>query len=213
MKNVYFEPWVGKRYNSGYCGKRVLILGESHYRWPKAQPDELGRWLTRQCVEEQIGERKPKTFKGGSTPFWTNIVVAFTKKRNPSLEDKKEFWHSVAFYNYIQEIVGEKKARKRSPSPSTEMWANARDPFSEVLAKLRPQYIVVLGVGLWWKLPNCGEERKIARVPCGEGKTGFYSCGKGKALAFQVEHPSSGSFSSLKWHAPLMRALKLAPRK
>ena len=32
MKNVNFRPWVGKDYfTKGYYGKRILVLGESHY--------------------------------------------------------------------------------------------------------------------------------------------------------------------------------------
>lgn len=31
MKNVHFLPWVGSKYNIGWQGKRLMILGESHY--------------------------------------------------------------------------------------------------------------------------------------------------------------------------------------
>ena len=32
MSHINFKPWVGKNYSSsGYKGKRILVLGESHY--------------------------------------------------------------------------------------------------------------------------------------------------------------------------------------
>lgn len=32
MSEINFKPWVGKKYLSeGYNGKRILVLGESHY--------------------------------------------------------------------------------------------------------------------------------------------------------------------------------------
>ena len=32
MSNINFKPWIGKNYFiNGYKGKRILVLGESHY--------------------------------------------------------------------------------------------------------------------------------------------------------------------------------------
>ena len=31
MKYVKFTPWVGKNYEQGFRGKKILILGDSHY--------------------------------------------------------------------------------------------------------------------------------------------------------------------------------------
>ena len=32
MSNINFKPWIGKNYlTKGYQGKRILVLGESHY--------------------------------------------------------------------------------------------------------------------------------------------------------------------------------------
>ena len=32
MSSINFEPWVGKNYSTtGYQGKKILVLGESHY--------------------------------------------------------------------------------------------------------------------------------------------------------------------------------------
>jgi len=31
FKNVFFIPYIGDKYEQGYHGKKVLVLGESHY--------------------------------------------------------------------------------------------------------------------------------------------------------------------------------------
>ena len=31
FKNVLFTPYIGEKYLQGYQGKKVLVLGESHY--------------------------------------------------------------------------------------------------------------------------------------------------------------------------------------
>lgn len=68
-----------------------------------------------------------------------------------SSEDREAFWQSIAFYNFIQEPVGE-VARQESPTP--EMWQRAVEPFRSVIADLEPQGIVVLGKRLWRHLPQ-----------------------------------------------------------
>ena len=56
MNHVFFEPWEGEHYRrAGLFGKRVLIMGESHYEWdPKIRPY---RELTRDCIREQLDGR------------------------------------------------------------------------------------------------------------------------------------------------------------
>ncbi len=89
MGGIFFKPWKGAKYESNnLIGKRVLVLGEAHYEWDKNIP--LSPDLTIDCVREQ-------TERVYTSKFWTNIAVAFLNKR-PSLEEKKEFWNSVAFF-------------------------------------------------------------------------------------------------------------------
>ncbi len=116
MEGVFFRLWVGTNYQrGGFRAKRVLILGESHYRWDEKIP--LTEGITVQCVEERIG--------GDAThPFWTKIAVTFLNKQ-PSVQDKRGFWGSVAFYNFVQADVGF-GARVR---PTDEMWAQSEPGF------------------------------------------------------------------------------------
>ena len=199
MKHVHFTPWIGDNYWSARrFGKRVLVLGEAHYEWDDDMPS-LPPDLTIQCIKEQISGEE-------TYAFWTKIAIAFLNE-HPSVEDKKEFWHSVAFYNYIQESVG---FGARIP-PTPEMWENTREPFNEVLSKLRPQFIAVLGYRLWDALPADGSEGPRARGARGHNEPlWLYPHPEGEAWAFRLMHPSAG-FSARKWHDPLMQALEGAP--
>lgn len=196
MTKPYFKPWIGDNYWSGRrFGKRVLVLGESHYGW-----DLPPNW-TIQCIKEQISGE-------GTYKFWTDIAIAFLNE-HPSVEDKKAFWHSVAFYNYIQESVGDGPGIR----PTEEMWENAREPFNEVLSKLCPQFIAVLGHELWDALPADGSEGPRARGARGHNEPLWrYPHPEGEAWAFRLMHPSARKgFSAWEWHDPLMQALERAP--
>jgi hypothetical protein len=196
LKKVFFRPWIGDNYSAGFCGRRVLVLGESHYQWD--QGVDAYEELTNDCIREQIDGEWSKS-------FWTNIVITFLN-RNPTLEDKSEFWHSVVFYNYVQEFAG------FGPriSPTSEMWLASEPAFWEVLDLLRPQSIIVLGYRLWSNLPDIGDRGPhISTAP--QEWTWWYPLGKSvlRALAYGIRHPASG-FSGRAWHPHVMKVLELS---
>jgi len=191
MEKIFFKPWIGKYYEKGIHGKRILILGESHY-------DCYEETSTIECINIQL--------KGKETwRFFTNITITFLNK-HPSLEDKYNFWHSVGFYNYIQESVGD-GPRER---PTKEMWDNAQSGFKELLQIYKPQAVIVLGYQLWENLPP--EEIQGPFIEFSEQKeTAIYQIDAGsQALAYAILHPSSGGFSGWYWHPFVMQAIKLA---
>jgi hypothetical protein len=84
-KHLHFWPVVGMKYKSSCFGLRVMVLGESHYRW-RNMPDEYLTTihaLTNNCEEK---------------PFWRKIAKLFG--HGP------EFWDQVLFYNYVQRLLG-----------------------------------------------------------------------------------------------------------
>ena len=180
--DVYFLPWIGDNYGAqSRWGKPVLIVGESHY-----SSEEKGRQFTRNCVQKHID--------GWDKSFWTNIRYCLGNREI----SRNDFWHSVAFYNYVQEIVEGHKDR-----PTAEMWETAKKPFQDVVAQLRPQCIVVLGKTTTWKhLPTPDRKVKKRLEANGESSPLAYY---GNALAGRIHHPSRG-FSSRRWR-PLVHRL------
>jgi len=194
---IKFRPWVGNRYESSPFGKKILILGESHYGWKGSgnideQPD-----VTERVVSEQLAGNYIKR-------FWTNIATAFLN-RKPTLADKREFWNSVAFYNYVQCSVGD-RARIR---PTSDKWQSGESAFFEVLESLTPKLIVVLGYALWDHLPIANSERSSKLSGHDYIRTRRYLFDAGSAFVINVKHPSTG-FNGLKWHPCISEAIQAA---
>lgn len=199
MAGIYFKPWVGRKYGkAGLFRQRVLILGESHYKWDRRVPIKPD--LTRDCVNAQISGEETKA-------FWTNIAIAFLG-RKPTLEEKGHFWRSVAFSNLIQEHVGYGARRP----PSDRMWADGRALFRQLVSRCTPDVVVALGYRVWVHLPDEWGHRGPPLRGARYDETWIYPHARGSALAFGIRHPSSG-FSGTTWNAVVRRGLALAENR
>ena len=195
-----FRPWIGEDYQHSRWGKRVLVLGESHYQWDENQPIDNWPTLTIECIEEQIaGEYTDR--------FWTNIAIAFLNHL-PKLDEKRAFWHSVAFYNYIQQCVG----FGPGPNPTPAMWPQSLCAFRHLLNTHQPEVIIVLGRPNWWNIQRLGAEGPhMEGARCTE--TQWLQYAGGSCLAYGIYHPSSRgrhSFKGQYWHPFIMQALQYA---
>jgi hypothetical protein len=193
MKHVKFQPWTGKNYRCGFNGLRTLVLGESHY-------ESLNNSAINDSPDETVESIQEQVNGDWSKAFWTKIATALTGQK-PTLDDKKQFWDSVAYYNYIQESAGF-GPRVR---PAAQSWEISKVPFKEVLEELKPDFIVALGYRLWDMLPDLDghEGPKIESVPL--PRTWIYPHSRGNALLFTIMHPSSG-FSPPEWHKHILVA-------
>jgi hypothetical protein len=201
MKPTGFKPWVGDKYKrGGLFHKRVLILGESHYN---RDGPALTAGITRQCIRGQINGDGTMAQK-----FWTNITMTFLDHKPTTSEERHAFWHSVAYYNYVQVCVGFRPRVRPSPS----MWRQSEPAFLEVLSTLRPQFILVLGCDLWNRLPpgldgsapvkRGAKWKKTRRYPIGDNT--------GTALAYGIKHPSAIGYNGRHEHPLVMKVLRLA---
>jgi hypothetical protein len=180
---VHFLPWEGDQYRSvGLAGVRLLILGESHYHKGADPGSDFTRSLTRKYVDGTMNHR-----------FWT-LVAKSVAGQSTSRRQCQAFWHTVAFYNYIQNVVGV-GARI---APTAEMWRAARQPFHHVLKMIAPHAILVLGKRLWCNLP----EGTSTTLPI-DGQTWparTYDVANGVyAIATFINHPASLGFLASKW--------------
>ena len=196
MTAIFFKPWIGDDYKAAKrFGKRVMILGESHYEWDDEKPHP--EW-TRTFIGNQVS--------GDHThAFWTRVAGAFIGHR-PNLAEKREFWRTVAFYNYIQESAG--NGPRIRPTP--EMWRKSETGFAEVLRRHAPQVLIVLGYQLWNNVPDLGgmPDKPILGAP--QTQTWRYPIGKGgTCLAYAIRHPSSG-FTGSAWQPYILEAIRRA---
>lgn len=133
---VRFAPWVGSRYQEGLGGLRVLLVCESHYG--KLQHERPT--VTHEIIKAlALGERHPQAIKKlRKHPHFAKIMNAIVGVRRAySREEKRAFWDSVAYYNFVQEFI----LTKRLP-PTKDAWERAKRPFLEVLQVLQPDLIV-----------------------------------------------------------------------
>ena len=181
FKHVRFHPAEGRSYAKSRFGMRILILGESHYRWP-AMPKDLSQ-ITLGAIKGCDSHR-----------FWKDLAKLFPAG---------EVWRHVLFYNYVQEVVGT-GARKR---PTKRMWRTraAIDGFKEVLRTYKPQRILVVGKTTWQYMAGAKqfpegppiEEPKFSllgafasNLPSSERCAYWYPTVKGQfALAAPIYHP------------------------
>lgn len=195
MPHVLFTPWVGPNYETAEIlgRRRMLIMGESHYAWPDA-PKNKSTW-TQYCVREGI-EGRPYNH------FWPGIEKTLLGGA-PSSEERARFWNAVAFYNYVQESVGDGPDKKVTFS----MLTDAQPGFLEVLDALRPRTLLVFSRKCWTWMPpedETGPEISLNGTKIG---TARYKLGDGEwTSAYCLRHTSRG-FSSTAWRAALLQAL------
>lgn len=218
--NDGFDPWVGANYGSPNdldLPSRLLILGESHY--DNGDPEEYRRSLTMEVIAAVIAEEQRKIYKRNYFKGVRKAVLG------PSQEvDAKDFWQSVAFYNFIQKLV-----EKPGDHPTRHMWEEARDRFRKTLNRLRPRptHVIVTGFRLWDQLPRDKDfwsgapEDEVATIRklvpsrfnnCKHERLGWlgrYRHGSGKCLVVKIQHLSRGS--PAQWHPVIRDFLRMAP--
>lgn len=152
MQHVNFKPWVGSKYwQNNMFGRRVLVLGESHYAGAEDQePDMTIKVVHRLAQNERH-------------PFFTKTAkLLLDLDANTWLDDQRrtEVWEHVAFYNFVQQCPGDEPRLR----PTIEMWEAATEPFLEVVADLKPQVVLVLGKELSHWIPELPATTTVCAV-------------------------------------------------
>lgn len=197
-RNIFFEPYVGNDYhNGGIFGKRIMVLGESHYcdenctDCGKLSSHRKCANFTKNVVNDYLDQRKERK-------SWMNTLVKFERSlvgHTTNWAERKDIWHSLLFFNYLQ--VAMDTPRKAG---TKEQYDYACKVFYDVIDKYKPQYIIVWGDRLWNSLP--GDSRWQWSEPIViEGykvQAGSYRLSNGDtSKIIVVYHPSSGY--SWKW--------------
>ena len=192
MDKVFFTPWIGKFYSKkNRFGMKILVLGESHYCGGcnqcglkyAAHCDDL---TTTKCVEDFL-------YNTDSTPGWKNTYLKFVRSLvgfETNKQDNIDIFNSIAFYNFLQVALTE--SRKQGMA---EDYEEAKAAFLQVINELKPDLIIVWGVGrMYDELPSQGWILgKPVIIDDFSVKNGYYQRNDGgKSRIFNVYHPSSG---------------------
>lgn len=147
----YFNPFVGKRYQQGIGGKRVLVLGASFYcnmtdcreffhcTGDASYLDKKG-WATKSydCPNSDF---PAYAISDGSTTY--ERLAAYLGPFVGS-SDYDTIWSHFAFTNYIQHILAGEKGKYRETRPS-DIADSDFEAFNDVLLELQPHIVIVLG--------------------------------------------------------------------
>jgi uracil-DNA glycosylase len=137
---VYFIPSVGPRYESGLVdGKRVLLLGESHYA---SDADAIASG--RRCTTDYFDDYWTCDLLPGNR-FEGKLQRIATRNPEPTALESQLAWKRIAFANFVQEFVGD-GSRQR---PSRAQWKTGQPALSEIVRRLRPHAVLVLGRATW----------------------------------------------------------------
>jgi hypothetical protein len=152
MENVILKPWVGEFYaESGYCGKKILVLGDSQYA---EDPEDDGLynddgtsdstlWVIQEFIDYLEGKVPHKHWMNTFTRF-TNMFIGADKSDKDYKEYAIEFWRSIVFYNFAQRILSRSRL-----SPTQADYEAGASPFFEVLKEYKPDLVIVWGYRLW----------------------------------------------------------------
>lgn len=190
--SMKFYPWVGSEYSNAYYGKRILVLGESHYC--QNESDAVPS-ITTDVLRGAFDANAE--FEG-----YMNTYTKFARAldgTDMSRTEQEKVWQRVIFYNYVQfPIAGTRM------SPTVEEFRNSEEAFFEILEKYRPEAVIVWGKRLYNNLPKGGEQGPDVK----DVETWVYSLNDGtKVHLLPITHPSAG-FSPEEWHEVIVDFLR-----
>lgn len=206
MKHVKFRPWVGENYQEGIFGKKILILGESHYCKEDKNRNPaciaLGH-CSYDCMNEACFSQTQDELELISTNYtgerYQQSFMTTAKSamgRDLTNAEVSSFWKNVAFYNYMQHS-------QSGPTRPIEFNHDYSEAFREVLESLMPDYIIVWGVRLWKTfLPGWnGVSSEITLENGDKAPVWTYNIKEKEIHAICVHHPCIGKGREWRyWH-------------
>ena len=170
MEYVKFIPWKGEEYEKGFNGKKLLILGDSHYCATEESKggkkcDALGK-CAYECMDKDCFSMTNSFLRDEYLPYREDATkyIYYTnekgeiKKRStkhlqtllnfennvfnytPSPSEGIDFWKRVIFYNYKQHSQPQSGEAR---STSKEEKEEYRKAFNEILEEYQPDCIIV----------------------------------------------------------------------
>ena len=190
--NIFFQPFVGKDYaNGGIFGKRIMILGESHY-CDEGCCDCGNCRLHRECASFTRGVIKDYFDESKERQDWMRTFVKFERSLVGKETDQTlrlMIWDSVVFFNYLQVAMGGPRE-----AGTSAQYRQAGEVLFEVMEKYQPEYVIAWGKRLWNNMP--GERWRDGDDIVVDGyhvATGVYILSNGwQVKVMAVNHPSVG---------------------
>ena len=206
---VKFLPFVGDQYSYGISfndngelvlgteakpGKKVLVLGESHYCDEDLSDEELSSF-TREVLDCYL--------KSEERYSWMRTFLKFERALSNADTniDSKSIWNHLMFYNYLQCPL-----RGLRMADDSRRYEDATTPFFAILKKYKPDYIIVWGRRLFVNLPS-ENVQEGEYMPSIEINIWSYQIDGHTIMVLPVVHPSGGFLWGY-WHEVIVELLK-----
>ena len=193
-ETVHFQPWVGKAYERGISGVKVMVLGESHYC---ARPEDDNSMVTMRIIRHILNpDAEFEPFMNTYTKFERALAG-----ENLDALGKESLWNSIVFYNYVQKpMTGPRIA------PTAAEFRDSEAAFFQILERYRPDCVLVWGKRLYDHLPQTGSQGPDLQLLDGKKwlETWTYSLTDGHTVhVLPITHPSA-AFTPSYWHKAIM---------
>lgn len=178
-----FKPWKGGNYNEGLRdGRRVLIVGESHY-----EADGSAEF-TRTTIQG-LGIEKPYRF------FEAIRQTACGLNDAPEPAD---FWHRVAFANAVQEDMPDKTVR-----PTGEQMKAGMVEMKRTVSELKPDLLLCYSAFAWHQIHALDWQECVPihwpAAPKGDAMRWTNQPTGAPLLAVRINHPARMLVSRQVW--------------
>ena len=127
-------PYIGDNYFNS--DKKVLIIGESHYR---EDNEKSKKWNDDKTFTRDIHSNIAIAKDYTKTKFFHNLNRALF--RNDKRIDTTVLWNKLAFYNFVQSSM-----RTRESRPNQADYLNGWIAFFTLTSILNPEFCLFIGV-------------------------------------------------------------------
>lgn len=202
--NLFFTPWVGEDYKKGINGKRILVLGASHYcnhngdcpffndctknsrNYDTKCPFYEGMRLSDTTINEV-----DDFLKGGVNDAYANFID-FIVNEMELTTDKVSFWNAIVFANYVQHFLPHWKTEAK------DIYPQDYEAFKEIVQLHKPDIIIVWGTPVGNELKKKGQI--ATHLPKADDNYLFkQQIGVREYLFVNCYHPSEPSSVRVKW--------------
>ncbi len=165
INSLEWLPWIGSNYLTSQNGKKLLLIGESHYfnsneKGSVEKHEDNG--YTRIVIEKIAIGKEYKQYKNKAAKIFPNVHFTFLGN---DYCDTTSFWNKVGYYNFVQTPMNTNRGR-----PTKNDYTNGWRNFDEVIGVIRPDTCIFLGNSAAKHFPKIfNSGTKIISLPTDDG--------------------------------------------
>lgn len=204
ITQLTWAPWVGCQYHNNPLGKKVLLLGESHYYEDPEKVKSMD--FTRDTIDTYCIKTGKSDIK-----FFNIVNLMFLNQARGNKERRGNFWSGVSFMNIVQEAMLFKDGRAQT-RPNGDQYVHGWEAVRAVMEVIRPDVCIRLGRESYYQLEDQdpGGHHTLHNTQVGRYSLlqKYIKLVDGhRCRVLFVPHPSR-YFSSHKWRGVLKDVLK-----